>query len=240
MKNKEKLYSKYVSGHARSLYGKASLKNAKSGFVFWRSYFGKFLPENKGAKILDIGCGNGGFIYWLKQLGYENSFGIDISPEQVAEAKEMGISGIELADAKEFLKGKSGFYDAIFARDFLEHFEKGEVLEILDLAKSSLKKEGFLMGQTPNAGNIFWGRLRHGDFTHELSFTKESLNQIFSVAGFEKISVFPQRPVVHGLFSFARLILWIAVEFLIKAYMAVENGSFRGIFTQNLLFIARK
>jgi len=41
------------------------------------------LPEDKKAKIIDLGCGNGGFVYWLQQIGYQNAEGIDISAEQI-------------------------------------------------------------------------------------------------------------------------------------------------------------
>jgi len=34
-----------------------------------------------------LGCENGSFIYWLHKKGFESAAGIDISEEQVIQAK---------------------------------------------------------------------------------------------------------------------------------------------------------
>src|SRR5438105_4987031 len=41
------------------------------------------MPEDKESVILDFGCGIGHFLYHLKQKGYVNFYGVDISPQQV-------------------------------------------------------------------------------------------------------------------------------------------------------------
>ena len=61
------------------------------------------MPEDKKAKIIDLGCGNGGFVYWLQQIGYQNAEGIDISAEQIETGQKLGIKNIKQADIKEFL-----------------------------------------------------------------------------------------------------------------------------------------
>ena len=43
----------------------------------------KYVSElniTKGSKIVDIGCGNGGLLKALSDLGYYNLFGVDPSP----------------------------------------------------------------------------------------------------------------------------------------------------------------
>jgi len=139
---REKLYNTYVSTHTSYLYGRPNLDRIKRQFPVWRWYFGNSLPRDKEAKILDIGCGNGGFVYWLQSLGYKNSEGIDISKEQVGIARNLGIPNIKCADLVEFLKSKDKAYDIIFARDIIEHFKKEEIINILSLVFNSLKKGG--------------------------------------------------------------------------------------------------
>ncbi|KKK97832.1 hypothetical protein LCGC14_2648830, partial [marine sediment metagenome] len=82
--------------------------------------------------------------------------------------------------------------------------------------------------------------LRHGDFTHDLAFTSQSISQLLRVAGFTKVSAFPQRPVVHGVISFLRYILWRLFELVFHLYLLIETGSPRGIFTQNIIAVGRK
>lgn len=240
MNYKDKFYKSYISSHVGSLYGDVSLEKTKKELFVWRAYFGKFLPENKDIKILDLGCGKGEFVYWLKEMGFKYVEGVDVSEEQVRKAGELGIENVYLADLRDFLKDKKGRYDAIFARDLLEHFTKEELLEIIELIHASLSDNGVFVTQTVNAENLFWGRLRHGDFTHELAFTADSIRQLLKVGGFADVEVRPQRPVVHGLKSLIRYVLWRLIELWPKFYLLVETGSSRGIFTQNIIIKAKK
>ena len=91
------------------------------------------MPEDKKAEIIDLGCGNGGFVYWLQQIGYQNAEGIDISAEQIEAGQKLGIKNIRQADIKEFLITQlPNNYDVIFMRDILEHFNKEEILDVLE------------------------------------------------------------------------------------------------------------
>jgi 2-polyprenyl-3-methyl-5-hydroxy-6-metoxy-1,4-benzoquinol methylase len=270
MNYRDKFYKKYVSTQTSLLYGEASLDELRKQFPTWQRYFGRFLPQDKNAKILDLGCGNGGFVWWLQKIGYQNTEGVDISEEQVETARKLGIKNIRQSDIKKFLNIRTSDvpnidvnvrtsevpkidgnnirgsvlrklkYDVIFMRDVLEHFNKEEVLDILELVYQSLKKGGVFIAQTVNAENLLWGRLRHGDFTHELAFTEESITQILTVVGFREIKIYPQRPVIHGLKSLIRFILWKYIELELKFYLLIETGSAKGIFTQNLIIFARK
>ncbi len=240
MDYREKLFDKYVSVHTAGLYKVTSLGEIKKRFAVWRAYFGRFLPENKQTNVLDIGCGNGGLIYWLQQLGYKNSLGIDISAEQIKLGKSLGIENIKLADLVEFLQDKKQVYDLIFARDLLEHFRKEEVMEVLELVSKALNKDGKVIIKTPNAESPFAGRYRYGDFTHEVAFTQNSLAQVLRAVDFEKIRSYPQGPVIHGFKSALRYFLWKIIEAFLRIYLLIETGNARAILTQNLIVAAEK
>lgn len=240
MSYRDKLYSNYVSSHTSHLYGEATIEGIKKQFPGWERYFGRFLPDNRDARILDIGCGNGGFVYYLKGLGYKNSSGIDISPEQVKVAKDLGIKDVECADVLSFLKDKKNTYDAIFARDIIEHFSKEQIIELLKLIWESLKRGAVLIIQTPNAESPFGSRYRYSDFTHEITFTRSSLGQVLRAAGFEKVDFYPTGPVPKGIKSAIRFLLWKVIEKLLRFYMLVETGSQKGIYTQNIIAVARR
>lgn len=240
MNSNTKLYSTYVSSHTSHLYGEITLDDIKGQFPVWKRYFGKFLSDDKSAEILDVGCGNGGFIFFLKEYGYENSSGIDISKEQVELAEKLGISGVKHADAISFIRDENKEKDVIFARDVIEHFSKETIPELLTLIFNSLKPGGVLIIKTPNAGGPFGSRYRYYDFTHNIAFTRESLNQVLRAAGFKEISFYPAGPVPKGIKSTARFILWKMIEAILRFYMLVEVGASEGIFTQNIIAVARK
>jgi 2-polyprenyl-3-methyl-5-hydroxy-6-metoxy-1,4-benzoquinol methylase len=237
MNYRDKFYSKYVSAQTSQLYGEVSLDLIQKQFPVWQKYFGRFLPEDKNSKILDFGCGNGGLVFWLQQIGYQNTEGIDISAEQIEAGQKLGIKNIRQADIKNSLITE---YDAIFMRDFIEHFNKEEILDVLETVFKSLKDNGIAVIQTPNAESPFSGRFRYWDFTHEISFTESSIRQVLLVSGFKKVEVYPTPLVIHGLKSFVRHILWKCIELKIKFYLLVETGSAKGIFTQNLIAAVKK
>ncbi len=235
-----RLYNQYVSTHTSHLYGETTINGIERQFPAWKWYYGKFLIKDKSAKILDAGCGNGGFLYFLRSLGYENAAGIDISREQVEVSKRLGIDGVDCTDIMSFLRDEKGSYDLIFARDLLEHLTKDEILNTLETIYNALKVDGLLVVQAPNGESLFSGRIRYGDLTHELAFTQDSLNQALKTVGFAGAAFYPTGPVPHGLKSTVRFFLWKMIEKLLRFYVLVETGSGDGIYTQNIIAVARK
>ena len=227
------LYEKYASTQAIECPGEEELGTLCA-------YFGKFLPQEKDAKILDLGCGSGNFIAWLQGLGYTNTKGVDISKEQIERGESRGIKNLMLADAKEFLRGREHQFDVIFARDFLEHFPKEEVLELATLIHKALKEKGYLVGQTLNGESLLAGRLLFSDLTHEMAFTWRSIRQLCLVSRFLSVKTYPQRPVVKEVKSLARYCVWMGIELCLRVYLLAATGTSKGIFTQDILFKAEK
>jgi len=242
MNYRDKFYSKYVSTQVSQIFGEIDLDFIKKQFFVWRKFFGRFLPKDKNAKIIDLGCGNGSFVYWLQQNGYLNAEGVDVSPEQIKAAQDLGIKNIYQDDCKNYLTGKKEIYDCIFMLHVLEHFNKEEVLDILEIIYQSLKINGILVIATPNAEAPLMGnQIRYGDFTHDTIFAKNSIRQVLLVSNFKNIKVYSTPPVVHGFKSLIRFILWkYCIELVLKFYLLVETGAVKGIFTHSLIVVAKK
>ena len=83
------------------------------------------LPLNipKNGKILDLGCGPGYFLNYMKEKGYTDLTGVSLSPEDVRMCEEKGHT-VKKYDMS-FLPQKDGYYDEsvdfIFLRHSLEH-----------------------------------------------------------------------------------------------------------------------
>ena len=159
--------------------------------------------------------------------------------EQIEQGMSLGVRGIEVADMGTFLREHPHSFDVIVARDILEHLSKEETVDLCGLVRGALKPRGSFIVQTVNAENLLWGRLRHADFTHDVAYTKESMRQLLLVEGFVTVDVYPQRPVAHGLFSVIRWIAWHLFEWALRFYLLVETGSTSGIFTQNIIAVAK-
>ena len=153
----------------------------------------KFMPADKNAKIVDIGCGTGYFLYYLKENGYTDFMGVDISSQQVRFIKDkFGIEAVN-EDAFEFLSRNEQGFDLITVHDVLEHIEKNRVIEFLKLIKASLRPGGQVFFRTPNMGNPMALRLRYADFTHEFGVTEKSFYQILYMSGFRDIKLLPAK-----------------------------------------------
>ncbi len=189
-----------------------------------RGHFGKLLPEDRRAEILDAGCGHGTMLYTLKSMGYGNIHGVDCSQEQVREARRIHPD-VDRADALDYLKSQSERFDTIVAIDLLEHFTRDEGLEFLESCRKALRPGGRLLLQLPNADCLRGVQTVSGDIGHEAGYTPRSLEQMLSMAGFEDIVSRPDGPVPHGFTSTIRWALWKMIVLATLVFDLVETGT---------------
>lgn len=68
-----------------------------------------------------------------------------------------------------------------------------------------------------------------------------SVSQVLRVTGFKVVGVFAKEPVVHGVKSAVRWVLWKIIKQFIKLYLTVETGSAGyGVYTQVMYAVGRK
>jgi len=236
-------YEKYFS----SYFGMVNLPSfSKIQEIYERTaycyeyWYSRFLPIDKKSKILDIGCGMGHFLYFLKKMKYENHLGIDISPEQVAFVKKFVTDKVLLADAFEFLKDVENEYDLIVLNDILEHIPKSRIIDFLMLIRKALKDNGVVFIKTVNAANPFNLRGRYIDFTHEIAFTEHSLMQVLRIAGFRVVALYGDecpRPGLKGIADrFAKKIFFLIMRKLFQLQEIIPPM----ILDKNIIAVATK
>jgi 2-polyprenyl-3-methyl-5-hydroxy-6-metoxy-1,4-benzoquinol methylase len=241
MKEKRKvLFDEYFSSifsHS-NVFSKKEYENSFSQFEL---NYRHFIPPAKDAKILDIGCGTGHFLYSLEKKGYTHFLGIDISPQQVDFCREHVSKKVEVADAFEYLKEKKNTYDAIVANDLLEHIPKEETIAFLKRVNTALKDKGVLLIRTPNMGNPFALYPKYKDFTHEVGFTDRSLYQVFWTAGFRDIQILPYKN--YPIRTFKRFVesrLARLTGFILTKLFQIQGFIAPRVLTPLLLGVARK
>jgi 2-polyprenyl-3-methyl-5-hydroxy-6-metoxy-1,4-benzoquinol methylase len=242
MDYRSRIYQRYVRAWSRSL-APESVEELSPRTPYTRKVIREHFPMDRSARILDLGCGHGAFIYFLREAGYTNVVGVDKSPEQVAEAKRLGIDGVHEADLWETLQQSAdASYDVVITFDVIEHFNKEELLPLVDGVQRILRSGGRWVIHTPNGDSPFAGRIRYGDFTHEMAFTRTSISQVLLSSGFVKVVCREDKPVPHGIKSAVRWILWKMIRSGLRFYMAAETGAAESecIFSQNFLVIAVK
>lgn len=104
---------------------------------------------NFNSEIIDIGCGNGDFLYDLYNIGFRNLVGIDPYLENKSKRKEFTLynnySDIFSVEKK---------YDMIFLKDSLEHVDSP--YELMNNLKKILKKDGLIIISIPIKSENYW------------------------------------------------------------------------------------
>ncbi len=152
-------------------------------------YLKPHLPQNKSAKVLDVGCGYGQFLFALKNMGYENLKGIDINNESINECKKKGLNVEQITDIRDFAKQSTEKYDIITMSHVLEHIDKEKIIDTVTHIKKYLLAEGgeFIL-MVPNAQSYTGTYWRYEDFTHTIMFTAGTCIYVLKAAGFNTIN----------------------------------------------------
>lgn len=175
------------------------------------SYIKENLPKNKAARILDIGCGYGGFLLQLQHEGYTNIEGIDINKEAVDHCRGKGLRVFKIDTIFGFEQtNHTSKYDFIIMTHVIEHILKQDIIPTLISIKSLLAPEGKLYLTTPNAqsrSGTYWA---YEDFTHEWIFTSGSLKYVLMAAGFSKVSFIDKDGTSNSRYKqLKKIFLWL-------------------------------
>jgi SAM-dependent methyltransferase len=228
-----------VSGH-RGAPDEAERRAAARQFeARWR----RWLPAQPAAPILDVGCGAGLFVSYLRTRGYGDVSGVDRSPGEVARAAEAGIAGVHCAEAVDFLRDRVDAYALVSALNVFEHLRKEEVVALLRALHRALRPGGRVLAVTPNGLSPFAGATRYWDFSHEGAFTPASWRQLAAATGFRPPVFEEYGPVAHSVAGAARCVLWRALALGIEAFAYIEVGGPRDpsrVYTADLKVILTK
>ena len=236
---RQRIYEKYASQFqdSESHFDRAAADRWGRAYD---SYFYRWMPRRKDVPILELACGGGRLLHFFKERGYTNLTGVDISPEQVHLATQVMDNVIE-KNVLDFLEQKDEIYDLIVGLDIIEHLYKDEIIRLLDSCYRALRTGGRLVLQTCNADSPMAGSDRYGDFTHETGLTPNSLSRLLSLADFQQVDAREAGPVVHGVASAIRYMVWRVIRLAIKFWNLAETGdSGSGVFTRIFLVTAIK
>lgn len=140
--------------------------------------------------ILDLGCGRGEFLDVFSDLGFK-SCGVDISPnvEEFSKSHTVKIVDIE----REEFPFEEGTFDFVFSKSVIEHMRNP--MPALMGAHKALKTGGTAVFMTPSWKHNYKEAF-YVDYTHVTPFTRLSLKDAMTIAGFKdvKVTYFYQLP----------------------------------------------
>ena len=169
-----------------------------------------------GHSFLEIGCGTGAFLAYLRAKGVNHLLGIDHDPALARVIPETARNDFACRDVWQVLADESlGRFDRVVALDVLEHFEAAEALRLLQAVRGRLAEGGRVVLKVPNGGSPWGMPYQYGDLTHRTVFAPISIRQLADAAGFGPPLIYGQRQgsrrrmitdaLVHGVLSWALL-----------------------------------
>ena len=170
--------------------------DAAPGFA---AYFAKTPPLAdlaKGSRILEVGFGDGQLLRWCKAMGH-NITGVEIVPELVARAQDMGIDCLPGPIDAATLGDR--VFDVIVAFDVLEHMRFEEIAAFFEHTKSNLAPTGIYLLRFPNGASPFGYSYQASDITHKSVLSLGIMKQFAVRAGLTVVETLCPRPYPKSL-----------------------------------------
>lgn len=145
------------------------------------------LAQGLPGRVLDLGCGAGEFLSFLKAHGIAGQ-GVDLDANEVARATARGVDAA-CADAFAFLRSTPERYGAISLLQVIEHIPQQRQVELISLARECLAPGGLLLVETINPMHPAAFSAFYSDPTHERPVPLEYLAFLTQWCGFEDVHV---------------------------------------------------
>lgn len=163
--------------------------------------------------VLEVGFGDGSFLEWAKEAGFE-VVGVEIISELVEDRRSEGFEVHHCDLTAEHPSWESGEpFDAVIAFDVIEHLTVEQIHTFLKRIAAMLKPGGRLLIRFPNGESPFGFPIYNGDHTHRTLLTRSKLTQLSMDTGL----------TVEGYFNAARVANKQSTALLKQALFALRS-----------------
>ncbi len=238
-------FEKAVSLHYRNMLEASQGEHESQKSLHFRLYHRNlypYLPKQKQARIVDIGCAFGQLLEYLRSQGYSEISGVEVSQELAEKARRKDFH-VECCDAISFFIKSKNQFDCVILYDVIEHLSKESGYTLLQEILEKLSANGRLMLVLPNMGNpLTAARGRYADLTHEAGYTEESISFLLKLAGFKKIQI---KAIDHfvlpfPVFNFVGRLFLLLINSTLKLLLLAYGIRGTTVLSKNMLVIAEK
>lgn len=165
----------------------------------WGSISGELNPERRahlethliGPRVLDAGCGGGGFVDFLSETGFE-AVGVDLHAQFLEVARRSEFRGRFVQGDVSRLPFRDKVFDSTFCFDVLEHIDD-DAAALREFARVTKRR---ILFAVPRENEELIGSnltfLHYQDKTHVRNYTVESIQALAAPLRPSNVQVFPE------------------------------------------------
>lgn len=206
----------------------------------WHAHYDRLLTRlPRDGRYLDVGCGRGQLVWWMRDQGFRNVRGVDISGEQTVRG---WVSDLVCAEAEAYIRLEQQEdrhpFDGILTVNVLEHMPTVAMLDLLALFADAVGPNGWLCIEVPCMTALC--HHRYADLTHYRSFTPESLRQALNLAGWHAIDLWEIGPFPVYPLGVLRWLIWQAFRaaYIVRDY--AHAGTRAEVYSHAMQCVARR
>ena len=195
----------------------SNLTTLRHRYERWAQWYARRLrahiPADRAAACLDVPCGSGNFLYFLRRQGFVDIIGYDNDARQIARANALGLPVMQ-RDVMQILAEDGRNYSLISSLDFVEHLSREDALRFIELCHDRLVPGGVLVLRTPSADGPFGAHDAWNDLTHRWVMTSEVLEAVLEMIGFTQVTILDERPQPYNVVNALRAAVFVAARAL--------------------------
>lgn len=185
----------------------------------------RWLPASRDAAILDVGCGTGRVLAFLRARGFRTIEGFDPDESAVAAARQrVSVPIAVAADWPAFLDGRAQAFDLVILKDVLYYLPQDAVSSHLEVVRGALRPGGRVLIEVFNGAAFTGPFVAYKDEDIRWIPTEHTIRRALERAGFTGVMCLAQTPPST---SFSRVLFNIAGavwRLVLNAIYVVERG----------------
>lgn len=203
------------------------------------------LPNDKNARILDLGCGSGFLLNYLDSKGYQNYVGVDVDANILNSIDHRFKNKTQhITDLLDFLKSSNEKYDLIIAKDVIYYFPPTMLLRYMKAIVDSLHKDGVIIVEIFNGALLTAPYTAAKDYGIVNMFTEGSLRTVLEDAGLCVTELYGVRKIrkitLRSCFFSTSVFLWRIVLRIIYLFERGIDDRNPKIFEKSIIAVAKK
>lgn len=156
--------------------------------------FERLTAAELSMSVLEIGCGAGIFLRYLRYKGFENVTAIDYDENLKDVLADLSCYELHFGDASEIVESLTNkkTFDRIVLFDVIEHMPIDGILAMMRRLDSVLAPGGKILIRVPNVSSPWGLNVFFGSFDHVTPFSPGRIHELSHITGFRCTTIVGQ------------------------------------------------